>query len=96
MTTLTDEFNRVVTPEQLQKMAKRDFELEEKRTRLKLDEDEILISKVNSLRALLDATEPFEDENGTVDDGKYPLRSLFTEENKTIIRQKLFKLIEKY
>lgn len=93
----TIDYNSVVDNEKFLRETKKMFDLERARENLKMDQDDVLIRKVRSLMDLLEATEPIEYEDGkTVDIEKYPLRSLFSEKNKDIIREKLFKLIQKY
>lgn len=95
-TTIIDTFNRTVTPEELLKSQRENFELEEKKERLAMDKEDILIKKVDSLMQLLESIEPIEEDNKTVLEDRYPLRSIFSEANKEVIRKKIFKLIEKY
>lgn len=88
-----DTFNTIFSPQDDYEVRKREYELEERKEKINIEGQNILIKKIESLLDILESTIPSND--NTFGD-KYNYISVFDEDELQIVKEKLFTLIEKY
>ncbi len=96
METTTTNYNTIITPDQEFEIRKREFELQERTDKLKVENGNLLIKKAESLLDILESVVPSSDNNNIMSGDKYNYVSIFTEKELETVKNKLFKIIEKY